>query len=142
MPRIMLLAVGLMLLGVACTPGLAESSPSGATGAEPTTPAATPTPDTMVGRAEAIVGPRFKGTGYIESIVQIQYTDQWIRLIMGRDTFTLGDLEAFSRMCRALTELIGVDSAQGQVVGVQALKADGTLVVVGTSPGQPCAPPS
>ncbi|MGE3073395.1 MAG: hypothetical protein AB7N24_04825 [Dehalococcoidia bacterium] len=142
MRRVLSLAVGFVLLGVACTPGLAESSPTGSTSAEPTFAAPTPTPDTMVGRAEGIVGPRFRGTGYIESIVQIQYADQWIRLIMNRDTFTLGDLEAFSKMCRALTELIGADGAQGQVVGVQAVTADGTLVVVGTAPGEPCAPPA
>lgn len=132
----------LLFVGAACTPSFAQTGvpvARGETASQATT--ATPRePMTMVGQAEAIIGARFQGLGWIESIVTITYKDQVIRLTMGRDTFTLGDLEAYTRMCRALTELIGDDGANGQVVAVQTFRADGSPVVAGTANGEPCAP--
>ena len=142
MQRMLLFVLGLTLFGVACTPSLAESSVSTSSAGRTPSPTATTVPLTMVGRAEAIVGPRFAGTGYIESIVRIEYVGQMVDLTMNRSTFTLGDLEAFSKMCQALTELIGTNSPTGPVAGVRTFRADGSPVVVGTKHGEPCAPPS
>ncbi len=142
MHRLLLFVMGLTLLGAACTPGLAESVPSSSNGNAAPTATAALAPKTVVGKAEAIIGERFSGTGYIESIVSIEYVGQAIRLTMDRSTFTLGNLEAFSKMCQALTGLIGSDGPTGQVVGVQTFRADGSPVVVGTKRGEPCAPPS
>jgi hypothetical protein len=93
-----------------------------------------------VKQAEAIIGERFSGLGWIEMIVRIEYKDQQIQLTMDRDTFTLGNLESFSRMCQALTELIGVDGPDGDVIGVQTYRADGSPVVAGTKPSERCVP--
>jgi hypothetical protein len=144
MGRLVLFTALLILFaGGACTPGLAESNgtigeDSAGTFATPTI--AIPTSRSPVKQAEAIIGERFSGLGWIEMIVRIEYKDQQIRLTMDRDTFTLGNLESFSRMCQALTELIGVDGPDGDVIGVQTYRADGSPVVAGTKPGERCVP--
>lgn len=141
MYRALLIAMSLLLLGTACTPGLAEPGVYQGDNPAPVSPTEV-VASTVVGQAEAIIGARFSGAGYIESVVRIDYADQVIRLTMNRDTSTLGDIEAYSRMCQALTNLIGEDGAQGQVISVQTFRADGSPVVAGTVAGEPCVPPA
>ncbi len=139
---VLLAAVALLFLGGACTPSLAQSEIPITGGGAATSPTAAVPPEPMspVKQAEAIIGARFQGLGWIESIVTVQYQDKTIRLTMQRDTFTLGNLEAYTRMCQALTELIGTDGATGEILAIQTFRADGSPVVSGTVNGEPCTP--
>jgi hypothetical protein len=134
-----LVALLAFLLAAACDSGSAADGPSLApTQADTPVPASVVPAAGTVAKAEAIIGDEFGDTGWIESIVKIEAADGFLKVTMDRATFTLGDLDAYARMCRALTALIASEPNPGEVAAVQFFRADGTPVVGGDAPGARC----
>jgi hypothetical protein len=113
---------------LACTPG--QAAPDPGTSAEPVVLAATVDPrPAPIGAAEAILGEQVNNSGWIESVVRMEYTDGILVVVLDRGTSTLSQLDAYTQMCRALSHLIASEANPEGIAAVQFFKADGTPMV-------------
>jgi len=134
--RLLALALaGFIFAGCVGTPTSALGPEDGAGGAASET---AQEPFDAVRQAETILAQRFAGTGYIEQIVRIEVVGGLLRVTLDRPISTLGDADAYTRMCTALTELVRTGEAADGVAGVQFFRADGTPVVAGGAPNVRC----
>jgi hypothetical protein len=126
---------------IACTPGQAADDPGGVVAGATIEEGVQATPPSVIRQAEAIIGPRFNtNSGWIESIVRMDYGDDFIlKVILDRPTFTLSQLDTYTQMCRALSELIVSEENPDGIVAVQFFKADGTPMIGTATANSNCA---
>ncbi len=128
----MFLVFGMAL--VACAPEAPSADGGGALA-----PLEAPLPpDRPVGQAEAIIGAEFRGYGWIERIVQISFADGVLKVTLDQPTRTMSELDAYTRMCHALTALISSEEIPSDIAAVQFFRKDGSPMVASAVPNTAC----
>ena len=124
---------------VACVPQAPSESSgraidtvaAGAENAAPVDPAAD---------ARRLLEKRFPQAAWVESVTEVAFQSGLLQVTLDRPTATLGEVEVYTRMCNALTALIGTEDNPSPVVGVQFYRADGAAMVASGTANTPSRP--
>jgi hypothetical protein len=128
----------LLLFGMAFA-ACAPETPSVDGGRSASALEAPASPQGPVGEAEAVIGREFKGYGWIERIVQITFSDGVLRVTLDQPTRTMSELDAYTRMCYALTTLIGSEDIPSEIAAVHFFRKDGSPMVGSDAPNAQCS---